>query len=111
MIDVRVDEPSHALVERVYAETEGNPFFLAEVVNLMTEEGSISSDSVSDIAIPEGVREALGRRLDRLSEEANSLLQYAAVAGRHVAGGDEVEVLLYDEHPEAGLLQATGEDA
>ncbi|MEZ4552288.1 MAG: protein kinase [Dehalococcoidia bacterium] len=78
-------EPSRALVDRLFEETEGNPFFLHEVVNLMTEEGTISSDSVSDIAIPEGVREALGRRLDRLSEEANALLQYAAVAGRQFA--------------------------
>ena len=75
-------EPSPALVERVYEETEGNPFFLSEVVNLMTEEGTLDSDSVSDIAIPEGVREALGRRLDRLSEEANELLTIAAVVGR-----------------------------
>jgi len=78
-------EPSRALVDRVYEETEGNPFFLSEVVNLMTEEGKLASDSVSDIAIPEGVRQALGRRLDRLSEQANALLQYAAVAGREFA--------------------------
>ena len=48
----------------------------------MTEEGTLDADSVSDIAIPEGVREALGRRLDRLSEEANELLTVAAVVGR-----------------------------
>ena len=41
----------------------------AQVVNLMAEEGTISRDSVSDIRLPEGVREALGRRLDRLSED------------------------------------------
>ena len=29
-------EPSASLVERVFEETEGNPFFLSEVVNLMT---------------------------------------------------------------------------
>jgi len=31
---------------------------------------------------PEGVREAIGRRLDRLSERANTLLTTAAVIGR-----------------------------
>ena len=75
-------EPSPPLVERVYEETEGNPFFLSEVVNLLTQEGSLGRDSLSDIRIPDGVKEALGRRLDRLSEEANELLQVAAIVGR-----------------------------
>ncbi|MBI5948988.1 MAG: protein kinase [Chloroflexi bacterium] len=75
-------EPSPALLDRIFEETEGNPFFLAEVVNLLTEEGTLGHHSVSDIRIPDGVKEALGRRLDRLSSEANALLQVAAVVGR-----------------------------
>lgn len=78
-------EPSRALVRRIHEETEGNPFFLSEVINLMAEEGTLSADSVSDIALPDGVREALGRRLDRLSDEANELLQVAAIVGREFA--------------------------
>ncbi len=61
--------PPPRLVARIYEETEGNPFFLSEVVNLMAQEGTLSDDSVSDIAIPDGVKEALGRRLDRVSED------------------------------------------
>ncbi|MEO6397517.1 MAG: protein kinase, partial [Tepidiformaceae bacterium] len=61
-------EPRPALLEKIFEETEGNPFFLSEVVNLLTQEGSLSRDSVSDIAVPDGVKEALGRRLDRLSK-------------------------------------------
>ena len=76
-------EPSRDLLDRIFEETEGNPFFLAEVVNLMTEEDTWSADSVSDIAIPEGVREVLGRRLDRISDGANELLTVAAVVGRN----------------------------
>jgi tetratricopeptide (TPR) repeat protein len=75
-------EPSRELVRRVFEETEGNPFFLSEVVNLMAQEGTLTATSVSDVAIPEGVRQALGRRLDRLSEETNVLLTTLAVAGR-----------------------------
>jgi tetratricopeptide (TPR) repeat protein len=74
-------EPRADLVSRIHEETEGNPFFLSEVVNLLTEEGTLD-DSVSDIALPDGVREALGRRLDRLSAEANELLATASVVGR-----------------------------
>jgi class 3 adenylate cyclase len=74
--------PARSVVERIFEETEGNPFFLSEVVNLMAQEGTLMADSVMDIAVPDGVREALGRRLDRISEEANELLQVAAVIGR-----------------------------
>ena len=75
-------EPNRGLVRRIFEETEGNPFFLSEVVRLMTEEGTISATSVSDVALPEGVKQALGRRLDRLSEDANALLSTLAVVGR-----------------------------
>jgi len=74
-------EPKRELIDRIFEETEGNPFFLSEVVNLLAQEGKLT-ESVSDIAIPDGVREALGRRLDRISDEANELLQTAAVVGR-----------------------------
>jgi tetratricopeptide (TPR) repeat protein len=94
-------EPSRALATQIYEETEGNPFFLAEVVNLMTEEGSFEADSVSDIALPDGVREALGRRLDRLSAEVNEQLTMASVVGREF----EYETLqLLSEHDDEALL-------
>ena len=94
-------EPSRELSKRVCEETEGYPFLLSEVVNLMTEEGSFEADSVPDIALPVGVREALGRRLDRLSEEANDLLTTASVVGREF----EYETLsLLMEHDDETLL-------
>ena len=110
-------EPPSALVERVHEETEGNPFFLAEVVNLMAQEGSLDKASVSDVAIPEGVKEALGRRLDRVSSEANELLSVAAVVGREfehaelaaVSGKPDDELLRLVEESLAGrVLEETG---
>ncbi|MCA9648082.1 MAG: AAA family ATPase, partial [Myxococcales bacterium] len=107
-------QPSSALVERVYEETEGNPFFLSEVVNLLTQEGTLASESVSDIHIPDGVREALGRRLDRISEEAASLLQVAAVVGREFtfdtmqllhSGDDDALLNLIEEGLEARVVE------
>ncbi|MCB9485224.1 MAG: protein kinase [Thermoflexaceae bacterium] len=107
-------QPSSALVERVYEETEGNPFFLSEVVNLLTQEGTLASESVSDIHIPDGVREALGRRLDRISDEATSLLQVAAVVGREFtydtmqllhAGDDDALLNLIEEGLEARVVE------
>ncbi len=92
-------EAKRELVDRVFEETEGNPFFLSEVVNLMAQEGTLSRDSVSDIRIPDGVKEALGRRLDRLSEEANAFLQVMAVVGREFTF--EMLQLLHEREDEA----------
>ena len=107
-------EPQRQLVDRIFEETEGNPFFLSEVVNLLTQEGAFSKKSISDIAVPDGVREALGRRLDLLSEEANELLAIAAIAGREftyetlslLGEGDEETVLrLIEESLEARVIE------
>ena len=107
-------EPSTALLDRVYEETEGNPFFLSEIVNLLAEEDTLDARSVTDIALPDGVREALGRRLDRLSEEANELLQIAAVVGREFAyetlalladHGDDALLRLIEEALDARVIE------
>ena len=47
-------EPSRELVHRVFEETEGNPFFLSEVVNLMAQEGSLTATSIADVDDPRG---------------------------------------------------------
>jgi tetratricopeptide (TPR) repeat protein len=99
---------------RVYEETEGNPFFVQQVVALMAEEGMLGADSLSDIAVPDGVREALGRRLDRLSEEADELLKVAAVVGREFPyetlallheGGEEELLRLIEEGLDARVIE------
>ncbi len=57
--------------------TAGNPFFLIEVVRHVEESGG----SWQPGTLPEGVREATGRRLSRLSDAANEALAVAAVVG------------------------------
>jgi tetratricopeptide (TPR) repeat protein len=94
-------EPATVVLDRIVEETEGNPFFLSEVVNLLTQEGTLAKTSLSDIAIPDGVREALGRRLDRISPEANETLQVAAVVGREFAYDT---LTLLGERPDDELL-------
>jgi class 3 adenylate cyclase len=109
-------EPRREVLDRIYEETEGNAFFLSEVVNLMAQEGTLSKDSISDIAIPDGVREALGRRLNRLAEETNELLQVAAIIGRDftyetltlLGDRDEDELLkMIEEALEARVIEET----
>jgi class 3 adenylate cyclase len=109
--------PKPELLDRIFEETEGNPFFLSEVVNLLTQEGKLT-ESVSDIAVPDGVREALGRRLDRISEEANELLQVAAVVGREFPydtltllgeRNDDALLRLIEEALEARVIEEMGQ--
>lgn len=73
------------LVEAVFRETEGNPFFVNEIVRLLVTEGRLEhgvADERWSLEIPEGVREVVGRRLNRLSPECNSVLTVASAIGR-----------------------------
>jgi predicted ATPase len=77
--------PPENLVRTVYQQTEGNPFFLNEIVRLLVVEGQLERPQVttaSGVRIPEGVREVIGRRLDQLSDECNRILTIACVIGR-----------------------------
>ncbi|HEY0633310.1 MAG TPA: protein kinase [Thermoleophilaceae bacterium] len=84
--------PPRSLVRAVYGETEGNPFFVSEIVSLMASEGTLDDAGQLDqftVTIPQGVREVVGRRLDRLSEDCNRVLAVASAIGREF----EVEVV------------------
>jgi tetratricopeptide (TPR) repeat protein len=87
------DEPVAEMARAVHVQTEGNPFFVGEVVRHLAEAGP-------GVGVPEGVREVIGRRLSRLSTEANEALAVAAVIGRdfdadvvEAAGGPAGDVL------------------
>ena len=90
--------PPPALVNAVHSQTEGNPLFVTEVVRLLAQEGELTPERLSDneslsIRIPEGVREVIGRRLDRLSDACNEALAVASVIGREF-GLDQLQRLL-----------------
>ena len=79
--------PPRGLVEAVHRQTEGNPLFVTEVVRLLVQQGDLTSNQSSQrdswsVRIPEGVREVIGRRLDRLSERCNETLTIASIIGR-----------------------------
>ena len=71
---------------RLHTETRGNPFFVAEILQHLAESGGLSfqggqwvgSLESIEMALPEGVRDVIGRRLDRLSEDCNKMLTIAA---------------------------------
>ena len=77
--------PAPELVAAIHAETEGNPFFVGEVVRLLTAEGRLEdadSGVLATVGMPLGVREVIGRRLGRLPEDRRRLLALASVLGR-----------------------------
>ena len=77
--------PPPALVQAVYRETEGNPFFVSEVVRLLVASGEMEragTDASWTPRIPQSVREVVVRRLGRLSEECNRILTVASIIGR-----------------------------
>ena len=77
--------PTTGMVEAVHRQTEGNPLFVTEVVRLLVQEGAFTpghDEADWNLRLPEGVREVIGRRLDRLSERCNETLIIASVMGR-----------------------------
>jgi len=80
----------HALAAALVRETEGNPFFIQAILLHLVEAGRVFQRDglwtfdveVDLLGIPQGVREVIGRRLNRLSEECNKVLTNAAVLGR-----------------------------
>ena len=72
--------PSDALAT-IHSRTEGNPLFVNEVVGLIDPDQITENRAWAEI-IPEGVRDAIGRRLSRLSENCNQVLRTASVIGR-----------------------------
>jgi class 3 adenylate cyclase len=85
--------PPRDLVHTVHAETEGNPFFVGEVVRLLVTEGRLGTRSRGagwKLAVPQSVREVIARRLDRLSPTCNRVLTVGSVIGREF-GTDVLE--------------------
>jgi DNA-binding SARP family transcriptional activator len=75
-------EPGKDLVLELHSETQGNPLFVSEIVRMLAAEGRLESDGPVGIVIPESIREAIGRRLRRLSDECRRILSLASVFGR-----------------------------
>jgi DNA-binding SARP family transcriptional activator len=96
------EELGHALA----TVTGGNPFFLIEALRHVDESGGVWDPST----LPQGVREAVSRRLTRLPIETNKALAAAAVVGsrfaldlvERVVGDDLVDA--FDEASKAGIV-------
>jgi class 3 adenylate cyclase/tetratricopeptide (TPR) repeat protein len=123
----QLDVDGVALAHAVYRETDGNPFFVAEVLRHLAETGAIVRDATgrwaaahpaNKIALPDSVRQVIGARLGRLGDAATKALSAAAVIGRDfelelaaaVTGIDEDALidLLEQAHAAAIVREAPG---
>ncbi len=77
--------PREGVAAAVHRGTEGNPLFVGEVARLLAAEGRLerAGDPAGlGLAIPEGIREVIGRRVARLPEPCGRVLGLAALFGR-----------------------------
>jgi class 3 adenylate cyclase len=120
-------EISDEFTALVHGRTEGNPFFVQQVLRVLVERGDVYREDgrwerkeIVEIDVPESVRSVIGQRVSRLSEPAQAILQEASVLGQAFTF-DDLQALtsLAEEEIEealtaaarAGLLRETAHDA
>ena len=86
-----LDAAGVGLAHALHRETDGNPFFVGQLVRHLTETGALrrdgegrwtADDSPGVVVLPVSVREVVGARVVRLGREASRTLSLASVIGR-----------------------------
>jgi DNA-binding SARP family transcriptional activator len=80
------DRAPPELHRMVFEETEGNAFFVVEILRHIDEasdDAGAGDATLGRLPLPEGVRDLIGRRLARLGPETTRVLGMASVLGRH----------------------------
>jgi class 3 adenylate cyclase len=94
-----MDDAGLALAREITAETDGNPFFVGEMLRHLSESGALAQTAdgrwvlrqrLDELGMPQSVREVVHRRVERLGEGCRRALATAAVIGRDF----DVELLL-----------------
>ncbi len=83
------------LLDLVFSETQGNPFFVEELYRHLRDTGKLFDDDgnwragfeIGETEVPQGVRLVISRRLEQLSADERKALAAAAVIGRTFAFG------------------------
>jgi tetratricopeptide (TPR) repeat protein len=95
---------NEAFVEKLYKETEGNPLFVIETLNLLVDEGFLSEKEgqwmltapAEKMGIPSKIHEVIIRRITRLGREERRLLDLAAVCGHSFNPGIMSKIIASD---------------
>ena len=84
-----LDEAGAELARTVWRETDGNALFVTEMLRHLVEVGALEQHddrwvvtaALEEIGVSEGLREVVGLRLSRLTDETNRVLVCASVIG------------------------------
>jgi hypothetical protein len=88
LVSIHAGSQSSSELRRVvYEGTEGNAFFVVEMLRHLTESGAIGDGPRSGATgarppVPDGVKDVIGKRVRRLGERNDRLLMTASVLGR-----------------------------
>ncbi|HVX80233.1 MAG TPA: adenylate/guanylate cyclase domain-containing protein [Devosiaceae bacterium] len=85
-----VEDMPESVRDRILARSEGNPFYLEEVLRSLIDSGHVTQQdgrwrvagTIEEASIPETLAGVLGARIDRLPETTKRVAQTAAVIGR-----------------------------
>jgi oligopeptide transport system substrate-binding protein len=116
----KVADPPQELRELVVDGSEGNPFYVEELIKMLIEDGviargedrwGVSLERLADVRVPSSLTAVLQARLDSLPAEERGLLQRASVVGRQfwdqVVGELAADAIAKDEVvPLLGSLRA-----
>jgi class 3 adenylate cyclase/tetratricopeptide (TPR) repeat protein len=92
--DLAGEDPSlDGLEEPIHERTQGNPFFIEEIVRELAESGHLEGERgayrlarpIDGAGVPATVQAILAARIDRLEPEAKRLLQVASVVGKEMS--------------------------
>jgi class 3 adenylate cyclase len=119
-----IDDAGVALAHALRRETEGNPFFVAELLRHLGETGAIAADAtgryalamdLDQLELPPSVRDVVVRRVARLGDQQMAALTAASVIGREFdldlladVTGEDVDRLL-DLMDQAALAEVVSE--
>ena len=86
-----IGELGMKLAVEIAQETDGNPFFVGEILRHLTESGTLAQDgngrwrlskTIAELGLPQSVRDVVSRRVERLGAEPRQILTVASVVGR-----------------------------
>jgi DNA-binding SARP family transcriptional activator len=100
----------------LYQRTEGNPFFLLQVLRDLVDRGDLYQDEqgwhrkeIAELEVSDSIRSAVGQRLNRLSGESQRVLAQASVLGERFWFDDLLELTGHEERAlEVALEEAEG---
>jgi class 3 adenylate cyclase/tetratricopeptide (TPR) repeat protein len=82
-------EISEEFAGLVHGRTEGNPFFVQQVMRMLVERGDVfrregqwDRKDLDSIEVPESIRSVIGQRLTRLPKETQEILHEASILGQ-----------------------------